>query len=296
MLEVVFSDSVKGSIKVAKNYDSKKMRTGTPAYIGEKPTRAQLEKMYEGKALGGSSQDAVCIGFALDIGDISGEPCGVERHGVYKKLFGMYGVDEGECLDYFNRLKKDIDKLISYAEEGKSIRIWYNNAPYSLAGFYYVCHLLRNIDCEIKSVCLPSVINESDNKLVNYIDWGEIRPGKFYEFLPYEKSLSQVEKKMYSSLWNELVDENAPLRAIVNGKLISVPEDFYDFIIINNIPEGDFRMARFIGTLLGHYRLGIGDSWYALRIEKMIKSGEIIVVDIKDESHPYSKVLRKAQK
>jgi hypothetical protein len=296
MLEVVFSDSVKGSIKVAKNYDSKNMRSGAVAYIGEKPTRAQLEEVYEGQALGGSSQDVVCISFALDIGDVSGEPCGVERQGVYKKLFGMYGIDEEECLDYFNRQKKDIEKLISYAEEGKSIRIWYNTAPYSLAGFYFVCHLLRNIDCEINTVFLPSLIKESDNKIINYTDWGEIRPGKFYEFLSYEKTLSDIEKKNYSTLWNDLVTENAPLRAIVNGHLISVLEDFYDFILLSNIPEGEFMMARFIGTILGHYRLGIGDSWLAIRIEKMIEDGKLDIVEIKDESHPYSKVLRKAQK
>ena len=40
---------------------------------------------------------------------------------------------------------------------------------------------------------------------------------------------------------------------------------------MNNLPDNDFIMARFIGKLLGEYRLGISDSWYALRIEKMIE-------------------------
>ena len=43
---------------------------------------------------------------------------------------------------------------------------------------------------------------------------------------------------------------------------------FYDFIIMNNLPDNEFIMARFIGKLLGEYKLGISDSWYALRIEK----------------------------
>jgi hypothetical protein len=33
--------------------------------------------------------------------------------------------------------------------------------------------------------------------------------------------------------------------------------------------------------------------WYALRIEKMIEENKLIVVDEKDPSHPYGKVLRK---
>ncbi|HHU18623.1 MAG TPA: hypothetical protein GXZ70_10525 [Clostridiales bacterium] len=34
-------------------------------------------------------------------------------------------------------------------------------------------------------------------------------------------------------------------------------------------------MAGFIGKLLGEYRLGISDGWYALRIEKMIEENKI---------------------
>jgi hypothetical protein len=87
--------------------------------------------------------------------------------------------------------------------------------------------------------------------------------------------------------------ENAPLRAILNGRLTSVPENFYDFIIMNNLPDNDFIMARFIGKLLGEYRQGISDGWYALRIEKMIEENKLIVVENKDSSHPYGKVLKK---
>jgi len=83
------------------------------------------------------------------------------------------------------------------------------------------------------------------------------------------------------------------LRAILNGKLTSVPENFYDFIIMNNLPDNDFIMAGFIGKLLGEYGLGISDSWYALRIEKIIEENKLIVVENKDSSYPYGKVLRK---
>ena len=52
-------------------------------------------------------------------------------------------------------------------------------------------------------------------------------------------------------------------------------------------------MARFIGKLLGKYSLGISDSWYALRIDKMIEENKLVVVENRDSSHPYGKVLRK---
>lgn len=131
------------------------------------------------------------------------------------------------------------------------------------------------------------------NEIVEYSHWGEVEAGKFYQFLPLEKQLTQIEKIVVSDHWIDLMVENAPLRAIINGKLTSVPENFYDFIITKNLPNNDFNMARFIGKLLGKYGLGISDSWYALRIDKMIEENKIIVIENKDPSHPYGKVLRK---
>jgi hypothetical protein len=50
------------------------------------------------------------------------------------------------------------------------------------------------------------------------------------------------------------------LRSIINGKITSVPENFYDFIITRNVPENEFIMAQFIDKSLGEYSLGVSDS------------------------------------
>lgn len=89
------------------------------------------------------------------------------------------------------------------------------------------------------------------------------------------------------------MQENAPLRAVINGRLTSVPENFYDFIIVKNLPDHDFLMARLIGKLLGEYHLGISDNWYALRIDQLIEENKLVMVKNADPSHPYGKVLRK---
>jgi len=294
MLEVVFSDSEKGSMKAAKNYNAKTMPGGTVGYIGEKPTKAGLEKHCESQAVGGNLQDVVNIGFMLDIGDISGEIDGNERQEVFCKMWGRFNFDKKEQEQFFRGQRKDMEKLLSAAKDGTPIRIWKSYAPYSACGFYYVCNILRDIDCSISVVSLPEYCPISENKIVGYSCWGEIEPGKFYQLLSFERQLTQVEKRVISDYWRDLVAENAPLRAIINGRLTSVPENFYDFIIASNLPDNDFIMARFIGELLGKYRLGISDSWYAYRIEKMIEENKLIVVEDKDLSHPYGKVLRKA--
>jgi hypothetical protein len=293
MLEVLFSDSEKGSMKVAKNYNVKNTLSGSVSYIGKKPTKADLEKHFEGKEVGGNPQDVVNIGFLLDIGDISGAIDGNGRQNIFRKVWGRFDFDNKKQGQFFQNQRKDMEKLLSAAKDGISIRIWKSNAPYSTCGFHFVCNLLRNINCNISVVSLPKYNPISENEIVEYNHWGEVDAGKFYQFLSLEKQLTKIEKKIVSDHWHSLMVENAPLRAILNGKLISVPENFYDFIIMNNLPDNDFIMARFIGTLLGEYRLGISDSWYALRIDKMIEENKLIVVENKDPSHPYGKVLRK---
>jgi len=280
-------------MKAAKNYNSINMHRRAVSYIGKKPTKAELEKHFEGKAVGGNSHDVVNIGFSLDIGDISGAIDGNERQNIFRKIWGRFDFEDKEREQFFQDQRKDMEKLLSAAKEGIPIRIWKSNVPYSDCGFHFVCNLLRSIDCNISVVPLPKYNLISENEIIEYSHWGEVEAGKFYQFLPLEKQLTQIEKRVVSDHWNELTAENGPLRAVLNGKLTSVPENFYDFIITQNLPDNNFIMARFIGKLLGEYSLGISDSWYAFRIDKMIEENKLIVIENKDTSHPYGKVLRK---
>ena len=295
MLEVVFNDSAKGAMKMAKNYNKQNMLTGAIGYIGKKPSKEELEKQFEGKALGGNFKDVVCIGFNLDIGDIAGGIDSEARKNVFIKVFGSVTFENNEIERYFNSQREDFEKLLINAKSGEPIRVWKSNTPYSACAFAFLCDALRNIECKINTISLPEYWKISDNTIQSYADWTEILPGHFHRFLTLEREISNNEKRMQSSLWNDLRAENAPLRALVNGKLISVPEDFYDHIIIKNIPDQEFVMAKLIGTILGKYPLGVGDGWYALRIKKMIADGELEIVADKDASHPYGKILRKVK-
>ena len=85
-----------------------------------------------------------------------------------------------------------------------------------------------------------------------------------------------------------------PLIASLDGRLLGVPEDFYDHLLYKRMPEGPFLMARLIGEALGYYNVGVGDGWYALRIRAMIDRGELKVVEPGDGRQPYKMTLCKA--
>jgi hypothetical protein len=293
MLEVVFSDSSKGAMKVAKNYNRENMLGGAIGYIGKKLSKKELEKQFEGEAVGGNSKDVVCIGFQLDIGDIASEIDSEERKNEFIRVFRSVNFEDNEIERFFKSQREDFEKLLITAKNEEPIRVWKSNTPFSACAFAFLCDALQNIECKISMILLPEYWETSDNVIRSCTDWAELPPGQFYRFLLLEREISNIEKRLQSSLWNDLKAENAPLRALVNGKLISVPEDFYDNIIIRNIPDQEFVMARLIGNILGKYPLGVGDGWYALRIKKMIAENKLEIIADKDASHPYGKILRK---
>ena len=285
MLEVVFGDSAKGAMKVAKKYDKETMLGGPTVYFGERPSQKELEKQCEGQAVGGNSRDVVCIGTNLDIGDIRGDIDSEARKKEFVRVFGSVHFEDDEVERFFRIQREDLDRLLATAKSGGPIRIWMSSMPSSACAFAFLCDALRDIECPISVIDLPTYDEISDGTIQSFVGWGEMHPGQFYRFVPLARVLSSGEKQMRSIVWRGLQAENAPLRALISGRLISVPEDFYDHIIIKDIPDGEFVMARLIGTILGHYPLGVSDGWYALRIKNMIADGVLEIVADRDPRH-----------
>jgi hypothetical protein len=97
-------------------------------------------------------------------------------------------------------------------------------------------------------------------------------------------------------LWRTMQAQNSPLRAMVNGRLLSVGADFYDGIILREIEKQprEFHEGRLIGEILGRYQLGLGDSLIALRIEEFISRGMLTPATEAEPDRPiYHRFLRK---
>ena len=86
------------------------------------------------------------------------------------------------------------------------------------------------------------------------------------------------------------------MRAVVNGRLCTVPADFYDSFLRRELaaqPE-EFHQGQVIGAILGRDLPGISDCWLALRMEVMLQSGELEAVTAAPEDGlVYHRRLRK---
>ena len=298
MIEILFGESEGVAMKLAKNYQQPDYEDGPTACLGEKPDKATFEDMFAGEAVGGTSAEVIILPFMLDIGSLKEPLDSTYRKQIILEQYGVYwNEDEKEEREELEQTVetygKELQRMEQFAKQGESFRIWYSNKPYSLCGLCHAVSVLRKYECAISVVRLPDYVREEENTTVRYSSWGEVDAGQFYRFLPLEKELSEHEQKVFASRWDELKEEDAPLRVLINGCLVGVKEDFYDFLIRRELPEGEIIQARLIGNLLLKYPLGISDSWYMNRINHMIETGEIEVVKEADEI--FRRSIRKEQ-
>ncbi len=125
--------------------------------------------------------------------------------------------------------------------------------------------------------------------------WGEASPKEWTELeklsrvLPYPMLLSMA---MH---WQQLRQENSPMRAFVNRSLLSAPEDFYDSFIERELDmrEGEFNASELVSAVMMRVN-AIGDGLIWRRIEALIERGLIVqVTKAEADDMPYRCIIRK---
>ena len=263
MIEVMFGDSEAAAMKIA---------------------------LKSGKGFG---NDVVCLGFMLDIGNIRKPVDGEYRSEMLRKLLyrEQWGVDDKmqtELSALGKKYSHELCRLRSCLANGEQIRIWYSSSPYSMCGLLWLCGELHEYDNRVYAVKLPAMTTKK-NQAVSYSTWGEVEPNRIKYFLSRERLLSPLEINTYARYWNGLQNENAPLRAVLNGTVISVPASFYDFLILKYLEKKPLKEAVLIGKIMCENRIGVGDYWYAYRIDKMISQNRIIITE--NSSRKYERTI-----
>ena len=138
------------------------------------------------------------------------------------------------------------------------------------------------------------IYEESTDTLKQMQTWGEVEPGLWGKLKENGHAMPQRFCEVCAMRWEALRRENAPLRAVINGRVVSVEDDFYDSFLLDAFEstEEEVREGRLIGRVLKQ-QLGIWDGWLHLRIGKFINDGRIEVVKESEEDRIYGRILRK---
>ena len=167
--------------------------------------------------------------------------------------------------------------------------VWHSTDIRSLVFFYCMCHkfmrlgvplyevdirLARELASEYAHKCLGWVDDEY------YVSISSLGPGFMKDAV---KSIMEVPKDRmleYDGLWKAMTDNPTGLRALKDGKAISVPMDYYDDLILSAFPEdGGFkRCVQVVGESLSNVAIEedtIGDAFFFDRLIQLSKTGKV---------------------
>ena len=156
MLEIVFSDSACGSLKLAQHYGQGEYQSGcigviishddgteaTPEEIAQAQRQAEEQDRQawaQAVPLGGNAGDVVGFALNLSVGDISEDVPGPKRQAELTKLYSFV-VDhmEEDCNTLLSQAGQALDRIYSASGRGELLRIWYSDDPDELCGFYWL--------------------------------------------------------------------------------------------------------------------------------------------------------------
>ena len=193
------------------------------------------------------------------------------ENGIYFLEDLSIGNIQNDCLS----MDHSLTQVVEACNVHKPLRIWYSHSPHEYCGLCWLLfELNRRLDelPEIFLVRLPDFI-EKEGCMLTYKDWSEVSKTEIENCCCLAKPISKASFLHFSSEWKEMLKQNTPLRAVVNGHVQSVPEDFYDCFIESELAntQGEWNANSLIGNILGKYQLGISDDWIALRLDIMKK-------------------------
>lgn len=278
MLEICFSNSLKGSLMCAKEkLGGRVIVASVFAWDenGHPPTEEEIEahkrkvKEEHEKAqaemipLGGTGREVYCFPGDCHIGDVS-----------------AINADE------------QWEKFTKHLKNDSELRVWYDpRNPADVCGLYWFLWTLRQQEIKPKMwlMALPDYFQQEDGSIQVCRGWAEIEPEKLGHYLSLQKEVSLGFMMMACTAWEQLRKENTPLRTLINGKITSVPADFYDGIIrmeLEKQPE-EFKEPNFIGHLLVNTCLSaIGDEFIHQRLLTLVQQNQLeILVPSEDGSY-----------
>lgn len=158
------------------------------------------------------------------------------------------------------------------------IRIWTSHYNvYSYLIMLYICNVLKNIECDL----YVTYSDEYDNT-ENYISPSMMNSKELENLANLEHKLSKDDIFKFSSIWEELVNNNSEMRILENGIVKSVSINYYDNMILDKLKSlGSVKVSKLVAMLM--QEIYLIDILYVYFINNLIKNDKIKVVKIDND-------------
>lgn len=313
MLEVLFSDSAAGSLKsgmnhgpeaggclgiIATDQNGRPLSPEETARLQREAEEAMRRDRAEAVPMEGSPQDILSFPLSLGMGPIDEEGIGPLRENMLEQLFCILPQGRQAAAEIVSSARQHLDTLLARAPK-EPVRFWVDRTPDAACGLCWALDQLRplgweHLDLQVVDV---SLLTAEEEVPLGGRCAGEMQPHAWGKLARAARPLSARRAEALAQHWHRLRQEDAPLRAVLNGVLVSAAVDLYDPYLRAVLEELDdtFREAELIGRTLRQFPLGFGDAWLALRVEQWIAGGELLAVTRPEPDSPvYHRMLRKA--
>ena len=298
MVELCFSDSVKGGLHLALRgfrgtvggavgiITDEKLSRKERRRLEEKVRAEAEERARRALPLSGEPRKVLGLSLGLSMGDIRAPLEGdCPRKALIRDWLAANPWGEPEraaeaeqaAEEFWQGNLRDLAELSALAGKEK-VRLWVDRGPDSLCGLLFASELLEKAGGEVSAVVLPPYEERPDGTVAAWRDWGEVHPEELGRLSREERPLPPALLRAMAWEWRQLREENAPLRASVNGRLVSVGEDFYDFALMKEAArQGEAKVAALLGCALRDLP-GVGDWLLARRVRALLGAGKLRMV------------------
>ena len=199
--------------------------------------------------------------------------------------FGEYSYGfENDCEDEPDDLYADLlDSLTKFwalcLDPEREKVIWFTRC--CAADYCMYLEVLRRIG-DYRNVSVVDLTDmRSDGKAIKLLKVGVANPEMLARHWNERRQLTADDLSSADALWSTLRQQNAPLRVMKGGDLVSAPIDYFDAQILSYVRPKFTKVARIVGDVLGYidwgdeYAQGLSDLFYFNRLVRMAERGEI---------------------
>lgn len=170
--------------------------------------------------------------------------------------------------EWFDESVEDTKRVKDFLTAGEELRVWSSNMAIMECGLAHLCYSARDSKSKIYIVRCPD--DKPFDKYGN-THWANINPDHCLQYTELIQELSADERNEYSELWQRLTEENSNLRIIKDGKVISVPDDYFDGMIQAEIDKGHRTHTALLGSCMNFLPEYVNYNWLCYRIEVLEK-------------------------
>ncbi len=192
----------------------------------------------------------------------------------YQKAISRYYEDQYKAFrGWFDESLEDTQKVMDLLKSGEDLRIWTGNMPHLECGLAHLCYSARNSSSKLYTVKCPD--NKPIDKYGN-THWVNINPDYCRRYEELIKELSVDERDRYCKIWQSLTKENSNLRILKDGKIISVPDDYFDAMIRAEIDKGYKTHTELLDNCMQDLPEFVHHAWLCYRIEVLERGADDI--------------------